>query len=968
MRSVASSTLWSWTCISAIVTALCVVTVAEAQDAPVGDETATAPDSDAPAEPAPPEEAAAEEEIDEATQAEIDAALAEDAPHCSGTGIEGVVRDAQTQETLIEAPVIVIGRGRRVLTDYDGRFAIDLPPGTYSLRSYYDLYQPTRVDDVVVTRGECAQVLLELSSESSAGEEIVIEVRAERGTAASQLRMRRESSAVQDSLSSEEMRRAPDSTASEAVRRTVGVVTRDDYVYVRGLGGRYVVTTLNGVALPNTDPDIPGVQLDIFPSGLLEALTIRKTFTAEVPGDWAGGLVDISTQTFPTDFQLRAGVGLGVNTATSFQRTLGYQGGSLDFLAFDDGTRSLPEEAEGAHVSDLSVEERDALSLTFPNNWGLSRRTAWPNLSLSLSIGDTVDVGGRLLGYLVMVGYRYVERPVPDTIRSVRLEGEGEDERVALREELSQDGIERTAQLSALATLSYEIADHHQIGFTGLFSQNADDFTGRVTGFSESNGAEIDSRRQSWVQRTLAYGQLLGTHSHLPANATFDWQLNLSYGQRRQPDLRDLTYVVNGDTRTWAPGPGSGVRFYSDLDDVTYGGGGNLRIPIDTLQLQLGGLVRQTERALRVRRLGWASRPGSDAVGRTLPPDQLFSPELINVFNRIREYTRDDDSYDATQSLYAGYLTGEWRPWQPIRIVVGARVEGFRQVVESAPPVGDSTTDVRGTRRTDVDVMPSAGVIAEIHDDMFVRASYAGTVARPQVRELAPFVFVDFVRRRTITGNQDLERTYVHNFDLRWEWFPSESEVLAVSAFAKVFESPIEQTIVSSGGDLSFRNIAGAENYGVELEARMHFGHFVDGMDWLTLGGNLAIVYSRARLSAEQRGQATSTERPLAGQPPYIVNVQLGIAPPDTNLSFAVYYNIFGPRLEDVGLINMPDVYLDPYHSLDLTASWEPDPHVRIRFAAQNLLFQRRELRQGDFVVQGFDPGTQFSISFGYSY
>ncbi|WP_236607468.1 TonB-dependent receptor domain-containing protein [Sandaracinus amylolyticus] len=973
-------TLWA-RCVLAIVTTLCVTTPALAQtpgggggDVPAGGEGGpTAPDATLPAPTEPAEEAPAEEPADEAAiseaeQAEIDAALAADAPHCSGTGVEGVVRDAQTRETMIEAPVIVVGRGTRVLTDYDGRFAIDLPPGTYSLRSYYDLYQPTRVDDIVVTRGSCTAVDVELSSETSTGEEIVIEVRAERGTAASQLRMRRESAAVQDAISSEEMRRSPDSSASEAVRRTVGVVTRDDYVYVRGLGGRYVVTTLNGVALPNTDPDVPGVQLDIFPSGLLEALTIRKTFTPEVPGDWAGGLVDVSTQTFPSDFQLRFGLGFGVNTAVSFQRTLGYEGGATDFLGFDDGTRALPGGAENVRAGDLTPEQRDQLALQFPNTWQTNRRTAWPNLSLSFSMGDTIDVGGHLLGYLLMVGYRYTERPIPDVIRAVRLEGEGEDAMLTLREELQQEGVEIQAQLSALATVTFEVVDRNQLTFTGLFSQNADNFLGRVTGVSEYYGTQIDSRRQSWLQRTLAYGQLLGEHTDLPAGARFDWQLNLSYGQREQPDLRDILYVQNGDQRFWAPGPESGARFYSDLDDVTYGAGANLTIPIDTLQVRLGGLTRQTDRGLRVRRFGFQTRPGSDPSGTMLPPETLFSPELINVFTSLREYTREDDSYDATQSLYAGYLSGEWRPWQPLRLIAGARVEAFRQVVESAPPVGMTTSEIRGTRRTDVDVLPSGGAIVEIHDNMFVRASYAGTVARPQVRELAPFLFADFVRRRTITGNPELERTYIHNFDLRWEWFPSESEVLAVSGFAKVFEAPIEQTIVSSGGDLSYRNIAGAENYGVELEARMHFGHFVDGLDWLTLGGNLALVYSRARLTEDQLLQATSSERPLAGQPPYIVNVQLGIAPPDTNLSFAVYYNIFGPRLEDVGLLGLPDVYLDPYHSVDLTATWEPDPHVTIRFAAQNLLFQRRELRQGDFVIVGYDPGTQFSLSVGYSY
>ncbi len=904
-----------------------------------------------------------------ASSARGQTSLEDEVRHCTRSGIEGVVRDAETGETLIEAPVIVLGRGRRVLTDVDGHFVIDVPSGTYSLRSYYDLYQAARVDDVLVREGECTRQDIDLVPDTSTGEEIVIEVRAERSSEASQIRARREAAAVQDSIGAEEMSRAPDSSASDAVRRTVGIVTRDDYVYVRGLGGRYVLTTLNGVALPNTDPDVPGVQLDLFPSGILDALTIRKTFTPEVPGDWAGGLVDVSTRSFPTRFQLRLGVGFGVNTGTSFQRTLGYRGGATDFLGFDDGTRRLPDAAQSTRVSELGPEARDSLALAFPNRWGMVHRTAWPNLSLSFSMGDTLHVGGRRIGYLAMVGYRYSERPIADLIQSLRLEGEGEEQRVRLRESLRQEGVELQTQLSALVTSTVEVERHNEITLTGLFTQNAEDMTGRLMGRSEAVGFDIDARRQSWLERTLLYGQLLGQHTDLPMGANLDWQLNASYGERNTPDLRDLLYVVMDDRRTWAPGPTSGTRFYSNLEDVTYGGGANLLLPIDTISFRLGGLIRQTGRALDVRRLGWGTRPGSDANGTMLPPDQLFSPESINVYTRLRELTRDDDSYDATQSMVAGYLSAEWRPFQIWRIIAGARVESFRQVVESAPPLAlENSIAPAGTRRTDVDVLPSVGTVVELIPDMFLRASYGGTVARPQVRELAPFVFVDFVRRRTITGNPNLERTYIHNLDLRWEWFPSASEVLAVSAFAKVFENPIEQTVVSSGGDLSFQNIQSAENYGVEIEGRIHGGHFVSGMEWLTLGANVSFVYSRALLSDEQRRQATSAERPLAGQPPYIVNVQLGIAPPDTHLTFGVYYNVFGSRLEDVGRLGLPDTYLEPFHSVDVSASWEPDPHLKIRLTAQNVLFQRRELRQGDFVVLGYHPGTQVTLSCAYSY
>ncbi len=942
-------------CILALAATLAAERSARAQEAPP------------PAEPVADEGGGAA--ADDAT-----ADLAADAPRCSGTGIEGVVRDAESGETLIEAPVVVVGRGRRSLTDYDGRFALDLPPGTYSLRSYYDLYQPTRVDDVVVTRGHCARVEITLSAETSMAEEVVIEVRAERGTAASQLRLRRETPAVQDGVSGDEIRRAPDSSAADAARRVVGVTIRDDYLYVRGLGGRYVTTLLNGVALPATDPDVPGVQLDIFPSSVLESLTIRKTFTPEVPGDWAGGLMNVSSQSFPNDFTLRLSGSFGVNTATSFQPVYGYRGGDTDALGFDDGTRAMPAAIAGSGGNleeiGLSMDQVDALSLSLANTWSLQRRTAWPNFSLGGSVGDTIDVDGHLVGFLVMAGYRYSERAAPDVLRSVRIAGEGDEQVVSLREGLTQEGLERHVQLSALATVTVELTGGHDVTFNGLFSQNAEDFTGRVQGLSETAGAPIDAFRFAWLERTLVFGQLLGEHTGLPGGARLDWNGYLGLGERRQPDLRDMLYVIPGDEiPRWAPSSLSGTRFYSDLDDLTYGVGSNLTIPISTVTMRVGGLFRQTERALDARRFGWQSRAGSPPDCREQTPRLLFSAEEINRCTRLRELTRQSDGYDATQTTVAAYGSLEWRPLREVRIFGGVRAESFRQVVTSSTPFATQTPDatLSDTRRTDVDLMPSITGAIEVFPEMFVRASYAGTVARPQVRELAPFVFVDFIRRRAITGNPLLERTYVHQLDVRWEWFPSAAEVLAVSGFVKLFESPIESTITNEAGDITYQNIESAQNFGAEIEARTHLGHLTPELDWITLGANVTLVYSRAVLGEAVRRLSTSLERPLAGQAPWVINLALGLSPPDTNLSLNVYYNVFGERLEDVGQQGLPDVYRQPFHSLDAAISYSPTPEIRIQLTAANVLFQRLELTQGGFAVLGQNPGTTFSLGLGYS-
>ena len=940
---------------------------ASAQEAPPEappDAASSAEDEElAAAEAAAAEEAAALEAAAAEEAAALEAELAADVPHCTGTGVEGVVRDAATQETLIEAPVLVVGRGTRVLTDYDGNYAIDLPPGTYTLRSYYDLYEPTRVENVVVTRGQCTRVDLSLSSEAMQGQEVVIEIRAERGTTGSQLRARREAAATQDSVSREEMARAPDSTAAEAARRIVGVTLRDDYVYVRGLGGRYVATLMNGVALPQTDPDVPGVQLDILPSALLESLTIRKTFTADMPGDWAGGLVDVGTQSFPTDFQLRVGASFGVNTAISFQDSLGYAGGSTDFLGVDDGTRQVPEAIRGVIVPG-DREQREAAALEFPNTWALLRRTALPNMGLTLSMGDTLDVGGHLLGYRVLAGYRTGERPIPDFIQTLR----GGDEGVDIRETLSQDGSERYVQLSVLGTATLELERGHELTLNALFSQNAEDYTGRVRGMSEAVGANIDQYRLQWIQRSLFFGQLLGEHRDILGPAHLDWQLNVGVGERQQPDMRDLGYVEESDGRyRYTSGPTSGNRFYSDLDDISYGGGLNLTIPIDQVTVRVGGLYRGVDRALAIRRFTWLTQSRApDTEGYYMSGGELFSPQRVNTYLRLTDQTTSDDSYDAMQQLVAGYVAAEWRPWSLLRLFGGVRAESFRQEISSFLPVGEPMP-VLGTSRTDLDALPSVGAVVELTTGLFARAGYTGTVARPQIRELAPFAFVDYLRRRTVTGQPDLRRTYIHNFDLRLEWFPSETEVLAVSVFGKLFESPIEQVIVSAEGDASFDNVDGADNFGVEAEARVHLGHFFEGADWISLGANVAFIYSRARLSLEQQRNATSAERPLAGQAPWVINAGIGFAPPGTGLTANIYYNVLGSRLEDVGRIPLPDVYREPLHQVDVTIGWEFADSFQLRFSAQNILFQRQELRQGDYVVLAIDPGAQFSLGLSVS-
>ncbi|GAB4202266.1 MAG: TonB-dependent receptor [Sandaracinaceae bacterium] len=894
-----------------------------------------------------------------------------DAPHCRGTGVEGVVRDAATGETLIEAPVLVVGRGSRVLTDYDGRFALDLPPGTYSLRSYYDLYQPTRLNDVVVRRGQCTRVVLELDSNASEGEEVVIEVRADTGAEATALRTRRESATVQDGVSAEEIRRSPDSDVGQAARRIVGAtVVGGQYLFVRGLGGRYSSVLLNGAYLPSSDPDQPGVQLDLFPSAVLDGLTVAKTFTPDLPGDAAGGTMLITTREYPSRFQLAVSGSLGFNSQTTFQSGPVGPAGGLDWLGFDDGRRGLPASVprDRSLASLGSLEEQLEAGRGFRPRFGIRDGMGAPAGRLGVNFGDTVLLGDRRLGYFVSLGYANSTQVLRDELVRPSATVVPDDDgnlTVRVQSEQRRASFTNTVHWGGLGSLNLELTERDELQLTVLALQASESYAGLGVGYDFETDQNVRATRLRWVERNLFFGQLSGDHRGLPARARLRWALAGSFGGRSEPDIRDMIYGANVDSDVYTFRPttsGSGERFFLDLSQRELDASADLAIPLDPLTLRLGGASRFNERDFDFRRFRYEGITGSDA---TLPATELFDPGRNGVSYTLVERTDRTDGYRASQTLVAGFGMLDWRlvPW--LRVVGGARVESFRQTVASGSaifPTEDRLASSQfDTRRTDVDVLGSAAAIFTVADGVFLRASYGTTVARPQVRELARFPFPDFIRQRTLTGRAGLVRTRIHNFDLRAEWFPSPTEVIAVTGFVKAFEQPIEIT-AEANNQFSYRNFQSGLNAGGEVEARFSFARFAPELRFFDLATNVALVHSEIQMTPEQRAAATNAVRPLAGQSPYVINASLGFTHPDAGLTLRVYYNVFGPRLIEVGIQGVPDVYQEPFHSFDVTASWQFDPHFELRLGVENIFDDDYLITQGGLALQQYNQGLSANV------
>ncbi len=883
--------------------------------------------------------------------------------------VRGTVVSAQDGEALIEAQVSVVGGTQKTLTDVDGRYELELPPGLYELRVFYELHQPQRVKHVEVKAGTEQSLDVVLRADGDAVIEVVVEADADKSRAAVQLERRKKAAVVSDAVSGEDIARTPDSSAADAMKRVVGATIEDGkFVIIRGLGGRYSLALLEGVPVPSPEPDVPALPLDLFPASLLSSITVAKTASPDLPGNFAGGALLVDTQQYPSDFTLKLKVGLSGDTVSTFSDAPSYAGGSTDWLGYDDGTRALPDaiprDRPAVEGDGITEEDLARMGGSFDQTWATSPARLGPNYSLGVSAGDSVSLGGRKLGWLGAVAYGRSFK-----LRVTEVQAYNAD--LLPTDSFTETSGIRIANLGALASLAYQLDTGHDVALVSLYTRTGEDKAQHTFGFSDGDSSDVESQRLQFVARTLQFNQLRGRHRFSAAgDLELTWQGNLTTATRYEPDTRDISYRVDtlGVSR-FISEPGSGERFFGSLDDLSAGGGLDLALPLGGWKPKVGALVTSSSRTSKARRFRYESAGrGSDPASLQLPPDEIFGEATLGPDFLFSESTSQTDGYEAEQLVLAGYALVDVSLLDPFRFVAGARLEQATTKLEAGSPYAVEETVPEGVDRTDLDVLPSANLVWAVGPATNVRLAYARTVARPQFRELAPFRYTDFTRRRSVSGNTELERTRIHNGDLRLEWFPGETEVLAASVFGKRFDAPIEQVIQNEAGDLSFDNAERAQVLGVELEARVGLGRIAGPAEDFALVANLTFVDSSIELTAEQASKQANAERPLQGQSPYVLNGGLRWLRAAWGTEVQVLYNVFGARIAEVAAAGYPDdVYLEEQHRLDATAVQSLPYGFDLKVSATNLLDQDVVETMADKELSRYRPGLGVSATLSWS-
>lgn len=915
-------------------------------------------------------------------------------------GISGVVLDRETREPLPDARVIIEGNGRRRVrvTDAEGRFEANLRSGTYSVRAVYPMYRSARRSTVRVERGQRTTVEMPLRLFEADEEIIDVAIHVDRSTGEAALALRNQSAASVDAIGGEDIRNAGDSNAGRAATRIVGAsVEEGSRLVVRGLGDRYSTVLLNGVPLPSTDPDRQGIQLDIIPASVIANLSIAKSFTPDMAANWAGGLMTIETISYPEEFTLRGGITLGYNSQSTFRQRLDYDGGRFDALGIDDGDRSLPSTFGNTFVLDQGAggaytrEETAELLRQLQLNYEYRQRTAPPNMSFNLSLGDSIDLGReRRFGYLLAVTYSRNEQirtgPMQRIVHRGSNPSNPEDYNVRLRSTVGSDEV----LWSTFGTASFRYSPRGDVRLVTFYTQSASDEVRRVEGFDgASDVARIDQWQLRFLSRGVLFVQLAGEQRQLPLppGSTLRWSLFTSRTHVSQPDTRQVGYAdtsLMDQPLEWMNRANSSNRIYTDLSQQDVGGYLHLRTPLWTdATLAIGADLRVARRTFHLRQFQHLRDTFADPTIYQSRPNELFNANNAGVGGPFvfREITQPSSSYDAVQRNLAGFLMLDTALGEHVRVIAGARVESFTQNLDAyllPEPVPFTFPPTARLRRTDVDWLPSVSGIFDLSEQMRIRSSYGVTLARPTLRENAPFAFYDFVRRRTVTGDVDLRRTRIHNADLRWEWFPSASEVIAASVFYKKFIDPIEQSPVSVGvDDLTFVNAESAYDVGVELEARFDLSRLTQALRYFHFNGNLAFIKSSVQYRPEDAVNAADPSRGLMGQSPFVANLSLKFDHPDAGVTATLIYNAVGPRIAYLGFrfpgdTFLPDTYELAFHSLDFVGSWDVNDHLSLRLTCRNLLNQRRRFvertTQGNATSSAFRPGVDVSLGLSLAY
>jgi TonB-dependent receptor len=906
--------------------------------------------------------------------------------------IRGKVRDSQTKEALIGATIRVQGTTQAAATDIEGFFSLSsVDIGTQTLFISYISYKDLKVENVKVVENSVSEIELEMTPDNSTLAEVVITAKRLTDTEISVISEIRAAQMIVNGISAQQIGKSLDRDAAQVAKRIPGVtISGDRFLVIRGLNQRYNNVMLHNVFTPSMETDVKSFSFDIIPSGQIDRLLIYKSPDAELPGEFAGGIVKIFTKNIPDKNGLEFNYNIGLRENTTFKDFQFGQSGSNFWTGFNNDFQNLPRFfPESISSVSNNPELLTQAGRMLRNNWTAQTKMATPDQRFSITGNYTKSIGNFKFGNVTSLNYSDSRT----TFLINRADFDATDgAKLSPIYEFVDNQYSRNVKVGILHNWSFKFNNNHSVDFKNLFNQLSN------ARYVDRGGRHIEQNRGvsdhsfDQIYRGIYTGQLLGNHKFNSGKTVFDWVVGYNNSFRNQPDFRRYRAdVVNNRTSLYIPVGSAQAfflgRFSSDMDETMQSANVSLTQFIKMgknreAEIKAGFYYEDKKREFNARNLGYVRSSSANFDNNLFlgSIDNLFQPNNINNSNGIRidEQTNPSDSYKATNKQFAYFAKANVPLSDKLNVITGLRVEDNTQGIQSAF-IGGQPVD---NKFPVLSVLPSVNLTYNFDEKRLLRLAYGKTLNRPEFRETAPFAFFDFDYNFVYKGNQNLIPATIHNYDLRFEFYPSPSEVISVATFYKQFYNTIETFVepgAGSGGakTFTFRNGEKAYSLGTEIEFKKNLGSWIKSNFGNKLSAlfNTAIIYSRVNLGAQGVGQ--SDNRPLQGQSPFIINSGLSYNDQEKDFQLNVMYNVIGRRIFAVGFEFYPDLYEIPRNIIDISFSKGIGKKLTLQGGVNDILNNKNLLMQDangdgkfktseDQINAGFNPGRLYNLGIKY--
>jgi TonB-dependent receptor len=914
--------------------------------------------------------------------------------------IKGVLKDGISNEPLIAASILIRGTSYGASTDINGAFQInDIKAGNYNLILSYISYQ-TDTLSINVYADQTTLVNSFLFENTNQLDNVVITGSKITNTDVSVITELRKADLVATGISAQQISLSQDRDAAQVLKRVPGVtIIGNKFVNVRGLSERYSVVTLNGVIAPSIEVDSRAFAFDLIPSTIIDRMLVYKSGAAQLPGDFAGAIVNIDTKSIVEENSLSLTIGSSYRVGTTGKDFTRQESSKTDWLGYDDGLRQLPASFPStAAFSSLDENTLTNYSKSLPNNWGISTAKASPDYKMNIDFSKTAYLGKLKLSNVSSVSYSSSRQRIDQKNYYYEAFNTSTEEspRRYFYEDI-RDAINTRAGF--LSNFSFQINARNRIEFRNLFNQQAVSQVTTRKGVEDIQGFDVSNRALNFSSRNIYFGQLAGRHSATD-RVIIKWVGAYSNVNADQPDYRRIRsqrpessnqpYAISipPNASTFDAG-----RFYSYLNEEVFTYSADLEYKLKKADTEVNGEAKisfgyygsATRRDFNARwfSYSWASL-NNQPVDVTLSTiEDIFKEENIGnsgIFGQapyfiLKEGTAQSDTYTGKNNLSAGYVSIAIPFANSFRLSTGSRFEHNNQRLNSF----DTNGEVLKVENSISSILPFLNLSFDLTQKSLFRLAGSKTLNRPVFREIAQFNFYDFDKNANVSGNKDLINSDVYNADLSFEYYPSKSEKISIGTFFKHFKNPIETGLIQGSNlNYTFLNAESARNFGAEVEIRKSFAEHTNNIfiKRLSITFNAALINSKVVLPESASNQ--DSIRALQGQSPYVFNTGIYYNDLMHGWQINVSHNISGKRIYAVGSNDgqNPTQYEMPRHLIDLTIAKSINERLEVKAGIQDMLNQQyriiqdsnrdKKITEIDEPIQNFKFGQVITLSITY--